>query len=372
MFANFISSQSIPCAATDGRDIYLNPEFISSLPSEQQDGAILHEILHAALLHPLRLKEREPKLWNIAADIVVNGMISQQQGFDLPPGGLRDENLEHLSVEAVYEILRSTGTDRFDLAYPDLLTGTADNGVTETTSGNGAPPARRLSQHQDSLAERLHQRARTLELTAYWKQALQHATASDTTSRWGKLALGIERELESSLAPQLDWRSYLWRYLVRTPTDFQGFDRRFIGRGLYLEALENESVRVYVAIDTSGSVSDSTLQLFIDEVKGIIGAYPHLVGNLYYVDRDAYGPYPLTNDSPLPSPQGGGGTSFVAFFDRVAQTCDEHTQSICIYLTDGYGEFPIVAPSIPTLWVVTPTGLDLAQFPFGEAVRLPK
>ena len=41
---------------------------------------------------------------------------------------------------------------------------------------------------------------------------------------------------------QLDWRSYLWRYLVQTPTDFQGFDRRFVGRGLYLEALIGESV----------------------------------------------------------------------------------------------------------------------------------
>ncbi|PSB58696.1 vWA domain-containing protein [Chamaesiphon polymorphus] len=361
MFANFIADPSIPCAATDGRDIRLNLGFLSSLSKQQQDGLILHEILHAALLHPLRLQEREPQVWNIAADIVVNGMIMRQSGFELPPGGLRDENLEHSSVEEVYEILRATGTDRFQLAYPDLLAPTADR-VTSGTIGDSS--ARRLSQPQTGTHK--------AEITAYWKQALQQATASDRTSHWGKLALGIERELESNLNPQLDWRSYLWRYLARTPTDFQGFDRRFVGRGLYLEALESESLQVYIAIDTSGSVSEVTLELFISEVSGIIGAYPHLACNLYYVDRDTYGPYPITCDSPIPSPQGGGGTSFGAFFDRVAQSWDEHTQSICIYLTDGYGEFPLHPPSIPTLWVVTPGGLDLSQFPFGEAVRLQK
>ncbi len=27
-------------------------------------------------------------------------------------------------------------------------------------------------------------------------------------------------------------------------------------------------------------------------------------------------------------------------------------------------------PELPTLWVVTPGGLDLSRFPFGEAIRL--
>jgi predicted metal-dependent peptidase len=127
---------------------------------------------------------------------------------------------------------------------------------------------------------------------------------------------------------------------------------------------------VYIAIDTSGSVAQQTLGLFISEVQGILGAYPHLECDLYYVDCDAYGPYPLTIDTILPTPEGGGGTSFVPFFDRVGETWDEHAQAICIYLTDGYGEFPTPVPMLPTLWVVTPGGLDLAQFPFGEAVRL--
>ncbi len=351
MFVLFIPTTTISSAATDGRDIFFNPEFLMSLPSQQQDGVLLHEILHAALLHPLRLREREPQLWNIAADIVVNGMILRQRGFELPPGGLRDEQLEHLSVEEVYELLRAAGADRFQLADLDLLAMDAGD-LAKCSIVETCVPARNRSQ----------------ALTAYWRQALQQATAIATTQS-GKLPIG-DRELEPVLNPQLDWRSYLWRYLVQTPTDFQGLDRRFVGRGLYLEALQGESVRVYVAIDTSGSVSETALRLITSEINGILGAYPHLECELYYADRGIYGPYALTLDATLPTPEGGGGTSFVPFFDRVAATWDEHTQALCIYLTDGYGEFPQTIPTLPTLWVVTPGGLDLAQFPFGEAVRL--
>jgi predicted metal-dependent peptidase len=354
MFARFVPSKNIPSAATDGRDIFFNPEFLKSLPTEQQDGLVLHEILHAALLHPSRLREREPELWNIAADIVVNGMILRQSGFELPPGGLRDEQLEHFNVEEVYELLRATGANRFQLADLDLLAMNAD----DVTKCSVAGTCERL--------DRTHREA----LTAHWQQAIQQAIAIDRTTQRGKLSSRIDREFESIVNPQLDWRSHLWQYLVQTLTDFQGFDRRFVGRGLYLESLQGESVRVYVAIDTSGSVGETALGLFVSEVRGILGAYPHLECDLYYVDSDADGPYSLTLDSTLPTPHGGGGTSFVPFFDRVGETWDERTQAVCIYLTDGYGEFPVPAPVLPTLWVVTPGGLDLAQFPFGEAVRL--
>ena len=46
------------------------------------------------------------------------------------------------------------------------------------------------------------------------------------------------------------------------------------------------------------------------------------------------------------------------------------TTGVCVYLTDGYGTFPDPPPELSVLWVVTPGGLDLSQFPFGEAVRL--
>ena len=86
--------------------------------------------------------------------------------------------------------------------------------------------------------------AKKAELENHWRNAMQQATVIACTTSQGKLPAGMERELTALDTAQLDWRSYLWRYLVKSPTDYTEFDRRFIGRGLYLETLQGESVKV--------------------------------------------------------------------------------------------------------------------------------
>ncbi len=415
LFARFIPTTSTPTAATDGKDIFFNPDFLLSLPSAQQDGLFLHEVLHAALLHVLRRGVRNPQLWNIAADIVVNGTISAQGCFELPANAIRDQKLEHLSVEEIYELLLQEEKCSHDLIMPDLLDNPPsggegdgsnnyqnlpddvknDNNQGEEDSNNqqskgddsqgkgkgqdsdgedtqgkgqnsdGEDTQTKTTNNTDSLSE-----AKKAQLESHWQNALQQATVIARTTNQGNLPAGMARELGVLNQAQLDWRSYLWRYLVKTPTDFTNFDRRFVGRGLYLETLEGESVKVYVAIDTSGSIDNQQLKMFLSEVNGILNSYPHLECELYYADADVYGPYEVDANSDIPQPEGGGGTSFIPFFDRVSNSWDGMTTGVCVYLTDGYGSFPDTLPELPVLWVVTPGGLDLSQFPFGEAVRL--
>ena len=107
---------------------------------------------------------------------------------------------------------------------------------------------------------------------------------------------------------------------------------------------------------------------FGGEVLGILRAYPHLTGVLYYADAALHGPFMLSD--PLPPPVGGGGTDFRPFFEAVDQAASPFGDGVCVYLTDGAGTFPAEPPPLPVLWVVTPGGRDLAAFPFGEAVRL--
>lgn len=157
----------------------------------------------------------------------------------------------------------------------------------------------------------------------------------------------------------------------RTPTDFSGFDRRFLGQGLYLDTLDGESVVVRIAVDTSGSVDADLISQFLGEVRGILAAYPQMDVQLWYVDAELYGPYTLDSDRPMPLPHGGGGTSFRPFFaaleDFAAWPMGER---IAVYLTDGYGDFPDLPPAYPVLWVVAPGGLASDRFPFGEVARL--
>jgi predicted metal-dependent peptidase len=361
LFASFKATLELPTAATDGRDVLYNPHFMGKLPQTHFDAVMLHEVLHAALLHVPRRGHRDPQGWNIAADIVVNGILTQN-GFELPDGTIRDENLEGYSVEEVYALLPRQERE-YSLEIQDLLE-EPDDGAGDDQK-KGTPREGRGRDGEGSLRQ-----ARRAKLESHWRQAAQQASVIARGLNQGKLPAGAERLLSATGPARLDWRTLLWRYLTRTPTDFEEFDRRMVGRGLYVESLEGQGLRVHVAIDTSGSVDDAQVQAFTAELRGILRAYPHVRCDLYYADATVYGPYPLEGDGEIPAPQGGGGTDFRPFFEAVSQRLEPHTSSLTVYLTDGYGDFPAEALEVPTLWVVTPGGLEADGFPFGEVVKL--
>lgn len=346
LFARMIPTLTLDTAATDGRDVYINPSFWGGLTRDERLGVMAHEVLHAALLHVPRRGERDPLLWNLAADVVVNGVILGQPGFTLPKGHVRNRELEHLSVEEVYHKLQTEPDLRAQLrlAFADLL-------EEATRDGKSIDQA-------------------AAELEQHWRQALQQARVLSDMVGQGKMPAGLDREMAHLNPSRLDWRSYLWRFLVQTPTNFESFDRRFVGQGLYLDALAGEKLRAFVAVDTSGSIDRKCMGEFLSEVLAILGAYPHLEAALYYVDAACYGPYELTVDTRLPKPKGGGGTDFRPFFEIVERELDAFAPGVCIYLTDGYGTFPDHAPQIPTLWVLSPGGISEKVVPFGEAIRL--
>lgn len=344
LFTETVATDTIPTAATNGRQILINPEFFERLTLEQQEAVLLHEVLHAALLHVSRGVGRDAKRWNIAADIVVNGILTRE-GFALPKDSVRAQMLEQFSVEEVYDLLETTPWDKknFPLGSPDLL----------AQEGTGS-----LGQEQRRAME------------AHWKNALEQASVMAENLLQGSLPASIQRELQTLKSGQLNWRHYLWRYLVRTPIDFGDFDRRFIGQRIYLETLEGETVRVAVAVDTSGSINNGQIQAFLSEIQSILLAYPHLDCQLYYADAELHGPYALTPYASLPTPIGGGGTDFRPFFTKLTQENSPWAITVAVYLTDGYGYFPSESPPFPVLWVVTPGGRDSSYFPFGETVRL--
>jgi predicted metal-dependent peptidase len=347
-------SNEVPTAATDGKKIYVSPDFFAKLSIAEQEGVLLHEVLHAALLHVPRRAARDPQIWNIAADIVVNGIVISEN-YVIPEGGIVNKDLEHLSVEEVYEKLMQNAV-KIELSAADLLDAPPSDANPE--EGNGKNGKQSDKQKSGTASE------------SAWQRAMEHAKIISQNSGQGKLPARLQREFESLKTPQIDWRSYLWRFLVQTPTDFAAFDRRFVYQDTYLETLDAQNVHVCVCVDTSGSIDTPALRSLASEVRGIAEAYPHLRCDLYYADAELYGPYPIQPDAELPPPQGGGGTDFRPFFERLSDDNDPSQPTVAVYLTDGYGDFPETAPQIPTLWVVTPGGKDLEKFPFGEAVRL--
>ncbi len=72
-------------AWVDGRTLGYNPTFIESLTHDRVVGTYVHEISHCAQGHPWRRGGRDPKLWNIACDKVINGLLRDAK-FTLPDG----------------------------------------------------------------------------------------------------------------------------------------------------------------------------------------------------------------------------------------------------------------------------------------------
>ena len=353
LFAPIRITKSVDTAATDGESIYFNPEFFEKQSDSELDGLLTHEVLHAALLHTVRRGTRTPELWNIACDIVVNGM-AREVGLVLPKGAVEYPPWEALSAEEIYHrLVKNTPQELATLGLVDLLeTGQTPENTDEFPPGLNHGCA----------------------IEAHWKAALQQArvVASRSGSGQGKGGAGIGLEWDAVTQPQLDWQTLLWRHLVRTPTDFSGFDRRFIGQGMYLDALGGEEVEVAICVDTSASISTHELDMFLSEIYGILGSYPHIRGVLFFADWNLYGPYELSKDTEVSKPKGGGGTTFVPFFEWLAKHASELTniERLAVYLTDGYGDFPDNAPEESMLWVVTGDGLEAEKFPFGEVARL--
>ena len=68
-----------PTAATDGKNFYYNKDFVAALAKkgdnqEQVTFLIGHEVLHCVYDHmdKDRMGNRDPRLWNIANDYVIN------------------------------------------------------------------------------------------------------------------------------------------------------------------------------------------------------------------------------------------------------------------------------------------------------------
>ena len=53
----------VPTAATDGRYLFMNPAFADQQTTPQLMGLLVHEVLHAALLHVPRGVRRQRRRW---------------------------------------------------------------------------------------------------------------------------------------------------------------------------------------------------------------------------------------------------------------------------------------------------------------------
>jgi len=97
--------ESIAVAAVDSemRQVFINPRVPWTW--ETMQFVLAHELLHVGLRHEARRQGRDPFLWNVACDYVINGWLVQMGVGTMPAGCLLDVELglDKESAEGMYD-----------------------------------------------------------------------------------------------------------------------------------------------------------------------------------------------------------------------------------------------------------------------------
>ena len=96
-------------AATDGKNIYVDPNYFTNLSENDKLFTIAHEIMHIKFMHMYRLmdkdgKKRDSNLWNIATDAIINANL-ERDGFKIKEGYINIPEALNYSAEELYQIL---------------------------------------------------------------------------------------------------------------------------------------------------------------------------------------------------------------------------------------------------------------------------
>lgn len=353
---------SVQTAATDERTIYLNPDFLAGLSSEETAFLLAHECGHTMYHHLSRARgyqdmvlgpDGKPfnfKKWNIAADYAVNGMLVDAGLKAMPQGGYLNPQYSEMLVDEIYCLLPDKDDDD-------------DNGNGDKPGGHGG-----FDEHMAPAADAPDEGEVAVAVTQ----------AANAQKSMGTMPAGLQRLVDELLTPKKHWRDILAAHLRQVSGNDEVSWRRLNRRKLGMAALTPHEMPFYpgtsgyamgdvvVVLDTSGSIGQPELTRFLSEVGGILGdCTPEKIWVLWTDSEVAGVDEPATvDDLASLTPMGGGGTNMPAAFDWVDAN-QVHPDAMVI-LTDGYTPFGSPQP-YPVIWAITSEHIDA---PHGTTVHV--
>ncbi len=325
---------------------------------------ILHECYHKMYRHLItwkHLHDKNHNLANASCDYNINGKLvdeNREDGFAAMP---RDADGNQIGLYD--EQFRKPDGSWSDTA---VIFKALDDGTQEPPKGGGSNPAppngkgdsdepRGFDDHDWEGADNLSDdevKDLEKEIDVAIRQGSMIASKSGVTGN---------RLLDELMQLQVDWREVLREFIQTTCTgnDYSTWkrpNRRYIGAGVYLPSGISEKVdELVIAIDTSGSIPDSDLAVFLSEVQAICTTVkPDKVRILYWghevVGDESYATHELDTLAQSTRPKGGGGTDV----ECVVEYMQRHQikPQATIIFTDGYLFGDWGTWDCPTLWCV--------------------
>ena len=250
-----VHCMGIPVAAVNCqlRELYINADLCLNL--EAWKFILAHEFLHAALRNDMRRQDRNPILWNVACDFVVNGWLLEMNLGIMPDFAPHDIAFRGMSVESVYDRLCQdiryyTKLDPKDLCY-------GDEAWWDTLEGG--------------------------ELDGYYRSALYQGLEYYTSQGRGFLPAGLVEEIYAVSRPPIPWDVELAKWFdeqfapMEKHRSYARLSRRQsatpeIPRPAWRAEPDIEHQRIFgVVLDTSGSMDRHLLAAAL----GSIASYSH-------------------------------------------------------------------------------------------------
>lgn len=313
-----VVTTDIPTAAVDGTHVFFNPDYIKSLTSSLMIGLIMHELLHLAYDHIGRRGTRDPRIHNIACDIVIDTDL-RNDGYEVPDS-LANDKYDGWTSEKVYDVIAKNLPKKYVSIPLDLL------------------------EPKDPSAASQH-------VTEILTQAI---TAADIKGQGAGIPNAIRLHVEKLLNPILDWRVILQKHMQEYSKEdysWRRANRRYLP-DFYIPSQYSPSIKHLVAaFDSSGSVSKEETKMQLTEVQEIRNIYDLEKLTIYSVDtairaRVEVAPEDSILDIEI---KGGGGTHFHSIFSELAK----NPPTVLIFFSDLEVSFDFPAPKFPVIWINT-------------------
>jgi predicted metal-dependent peptidase len=228
------------------KEIYINPA--AGLTEDECKFVIAHELLHVGLRHDTRRHGRDPYLWNVACDYVINSWLVEMQLGDMPPiGALYDPTLKGESAESVYYIIT---TDLRKIRKLSTLKGTGKSDILEPAVSSW------WAQNEGT------------DLDSFYRRSLMQGLEYHSAQGRGLLPAGLIEEVKALAHPPLPWDVELAQWFdghfspLEKVRSYAKPSRRQSGspdiqRPKYIPLWGAEENRTFgILLDTSGSIYD--------------------------------------------------------------------------------------------------------------------
>lgn len=381
--SKFEVDNSLTDIATDGRDLWYSEEAFEKKPYQEIMGIIAHGLGHKMFLHPSRIGDRDPKLWEQATDYALNNVL-EQSGFMLPEDYLRDSEYNEMSAEQIYVKLQEQQQQQSGGQGGGQGGGDEDGEGSDDDSegdgqGSGEDQSNGQNQGQGDGSNHLRTPQQNGKSPSEIKQMesevkSQLAQAATVAKQAGKLPAELEKLVNQALKPKVDWKKALREFVqetAKTDYTFRRPNRRTMVHDMYLPSLTGNEIPPFLLIfDTSGSIyhSKDTCEIFASEINGIIEELSPAQVVVAYADTRVVDHTVLEQGEPLDLKlKGGGGTDFEQPMQWANEFEDVEFAGV-IYFTDLYtNNFGNCEK--PTLWAVYDNP-DPTPPPYGQVVPI--